>query len=74
MPTYDEMYPDDSEPKSEPIAKTKCVLIEAALSEIGSVALKGKRNTCSACGHRQGYIFYASDVRAILYKLLRRLT
>ena len=57
----------------DPKTKQECEAVEAAIFEIGDVALKGKLSCCSACGHRTGYIFYADDVRQILYRLLRAL-
>jgi hypothetical protein len=43
--------------------------IESALVQIANIALKGNLRNCPGCGRRQGYIFHAEDVRAILKRL-----
>lgn len=47
-------------------------MVERALTEIGSIALNGISKNCPGCGRKQGYVFFASDVRTVLYRLLRK--
>jgi hypothetical protein len=53
-----------------PTCKPVDYQIEQAVEAIGQLALRGKLDYCAKCGHRQGYIFYAAEVREVLRKLV----